>query len=212
MARPSFPSLLVHQRPPILYWCGKGALFRLFCRRESLPRHRQGEGPGPLVGGGAGGILAAMTDVTRILSRHRAGRPARRRAAAAAGLRRAAQAGGRRSWPRRSPARRSQATALVHEAYLRLVGRRDRPSTGTAAATSSPPPPRPCAASSSSSARRKQAAQARRRPAARRPRPERPRRAATPADDLLALDEALDRLAAHDPDAAELVKLRFFAG
>ena len=27
-----------------------------------------------------------------------------------------------RGWPTRSPARRSQATALVHEAYLRLVG------------------------------------------------------------------------------------------
>jgi RNA polymerase sigma factor (TIGR02999 family) len=37
---------------------------------------------------------------------------------------------------------------------------------------------------------------------------------ATEADDeqLLALHEALDRLAAHDPAKAELVKLRFFAG
>jgi RNA polymerase sigma factor (TIGR02999 family) len=33
-----------------------------------------------------------------------------------------------------------------------------------------------------------------------------------PSDDLLALDEALTRLAAHDPVRAELVKLRFFAG
>ena len=33
-----------------------------------------------------------------------------------------------------------------------------------------------------------------------------------PSDDLLALDEALTRLAAHDPSRAELVKLRFFAG
>ena len=33
-----------------------------------------------------------------------------------------------------------------------------------------------------------------------------------PAEDLLALDEALDRLAAEDPQAAELVKLRYFAG
>ena len=30
--------------------------------------------------------------------------------------------------------------------------------------------------------------------------------------DLLALSEALDRLAARDPQAAELVKLKFFAG
>src|SRR5439155_6774992 len=33
-----------------------------------------------------------------------------------------------------------------------------------------------------------------------------------PPDDLLALDEALSRLAARDPVRAELVKLRFFAG
>jgi RNA polymerase sigma factor (TIGR02999 family) len=33
-----------------------------------------------------------------------------------------------------------------------------------------------------------------------------------PEDDLLALDEALDRLAALEPKRAEVVKLRFFAG
>jgi RNA polymerase sigma factor (TIGR02999 family) len=33
-----------------------------------------------------------------------------------------------------------------------------------------------------------------------------------PNDDLLALDEALTRLVAHDPAKAELVKLRYFAG
>jgi RNA polymerase sigma factor (TIGR02999 family) len=32
------------------------------------------------------------------------------------------------------------------------------------------------------------------------------------SDDLLALDEALDRLAEHDRQSAELVKLRYFAG
>ncbi len=32
------------------------------------------------------------------------------------------------------------------------------------------------------------------------------------ADNLLALDEALQRLALADPQAAELVKLRYFAG
>ena len=31
-------------------------------------------------------------------------------------------------------------------------------------------------------------------------------------EDLLALDEALERLAEHDPQSAELVKLRYFAG
>jgi DNA-directed RNA polymerase specialized sigma24 family protein len=33
-----------------------------------------------------------------------------------------------------------------------------------------------------------------------------------PAEELLALDEALDRFAARDPVKAELVKLRYFAG
>ncbi len=33
-----------------------------------------------------------------------------------------------------------------------------------------------------------------------------------PAEDLLALDDALNRLAAVDPVKAELVKLRYFAG
>src|SRR5262249_24390059 len=33
-----------------------------------------------------------------------------------------------------------------------------------------------------------------------------------PSEDLLALDEALDRLTAHDPIKAERLKLRFFAG
>jgi DNA-directed RNA polymerase specialized sigma24 family protein len=36
--------------------------------------------------------------------------------------------------------------------------------------------------------------------------------AAAPPEDLLALDEALDRLAHHDPAAGQLVKLCYFAG
>jgi RNA polymerase sigma factor (TIGR02999 family) len=36
--------------------------------------------------------------------------------------------------------------------------------------------------------------------------------AVVPSEDLLAIDEALEGLAAVDPQAAELVKLRFFAG
>lgn len=36
--------------------------------------------------------------------------------------------------------------------------------------------------------------------------------AGIPTDDLLALNEALTRLAAEDPAKAELVKLRYFAG
>jgi RNA polymerase sigma factor (TIGR02999 family) len=36
--------------------------------------------------------------------------------------------------------------------------------------------------------------------------------APAPSEDLLALDEALNKLAAEDPAKAELVKLRYFAG
>ena len=36
--------------------------------------------------------------------------------------------------------------------------------------------------------------------------------ATSDADHLLAVDEALDKLAAQDPLAADLIKLRFFAG
>jgi DNA-directed RNA polymerase specialized sigma24 family protein len=35
---------------------------------------------------------------------------------------------------------------------------------------------------------------------------------AKPPEDILALDEALSRLAYHDPVKAEVVRLRFFAG
>ncbi len=45
------------------------------------------------------------------------------------------------------PGQTLQATALVHEAYLRLVDVDQPQHWQTAAATSSPQPPRPCAAS-----------------------------------------------------------------
>jgi DNA-directed RNA polymerase specialized sigma24 family protein len=35
---------------------------------------------------------------------------------------------------------------------------------------------------------------------------------AAPSEDILALDEALSRLAAEDPTKAKLVKLRYFGG
>jgi RNA polymerase sigma factor (TIGR02999 family) len=107
------------------------------------------------------------------------------------------------------PGQTLQATALVHEAYLRLVGAE----------------PSPCwdgrthfFAAAAEAMRRILVESARRKRRlkhgggrAREPEladiagPERPER-------LLALDEALDRLAAANPRAAELVKLRSFAG
>ena len=103
-----------------------------------------------------------------------------------------------------------QPTALVHEAYLRLVGTPDgehwnhRGHFFGAAAEAM---------------RRILVESARRRRSSKRgggriqqgvdhleiPSPQ-------PAEDLLALDEALDKLAAIDPVKADLVKLRYFAG
>jgi RNA polymerase sigma factor (TIGR02999 family) len=154
-------------------------------------------------------MLGRMADVTQILAAIEAGDPT----AAAdllplvyAELRKLAAA----RLAREDPGQTLQPTALVHEAYLRLVGA-DRAqhwnSRGHFFAA---------------------AAQAMRRIlieiARRKGGPEASGRHArvelsdVPADlhrsdlDLLVLSEALDRLQARDPRAAELVKLRFFAG
>jgi RNA polymerase sigma factor (TIGR02999 family) len=111
---------------------------------------------------------------------------------------------------REAPGQTLQATALVHEAYLRLVGQdqiRRWDSRGHFFAA---------------------AAEAMRRVLINRARDKRrfkrggghqqieldmaeiPRD--SPGDDLLALNDALDKLGREDPACAELVKLRFFAG
>ena len=88
-----------------------------------------------------------MNEVTRILSAIEAGDPQAAEQLLPLvydELRRLAD----RRLAREKPGQTLQATALVHEAYLRLVdpgGQRP----GTIAATSSPPPPRRCAGSSS---------------------------------------------------------------
>jgi RNA polymerase sigma factor (TIGR02999 family) len=109
-----------------------------------------------------------------------------------------------------NPGQTLQATALVHEAYLRLVGaeqaqRWDSRGHFFAAAAEA--------------MRRILIENARRRLTVKRA-GDRDREQVAPAqliapeiaDDLLALDEALDNLAQVDPPAAELVKLRYFAG
>jgi RNA polymerase sigma factor (TIGR02999 family) len=106
------------------------------------------------------------------------------------------------------PGQTLEPTALVHEAYLRLVGPagprvyRDRCHFFAAAA---------------SAMRRILIDQARRKHTekhgGRRLRRELPDLAAPqPDDELLALNEALDQLAAEDPVKARLVELRYFAG
>jgi RNA polymerase sigma factor (TIGR02999 family) len=107
------------------------------------------------------------------------------------------------------PGQTLQATALVHEAYVRLVDANQAPqwnSRGHFFAAAAEAMRRILV----ESARRKQrlkhgGGRVRERAEGDLVGPERPER-------LLALDEALERLAAASPQAAELVKLRYFAG
>jgi RNA polymerase sigma factor (TIGR02999 family) len=112
---------------------------------------------------------------------------------------------------REKPGQTLQATALVHEAYLRLVEANDaRPwnSRGHFFGAVAEAMRRILV----ENARRK--ARGRHGGGLRRVELDAGCSLAEPPpdDDLLALDEALDRLAALDPKRAEVVKLRFFAG
>jgi RNA polymerase sigma factor (TIGR02999 family) len=108
-----------------------------------------------------------------------------------------------------SPGQTLQATALVHEAYLRLVG--DEPhdwqNRGHFFAAAAEAMRRILV----DNARRKQA---RKSGGSRQRVPLDSADVADPAtpEDILALDDALAKLAAEDPQAAEVVKLRLFAG
>jgi RNA polymerase sigma factor (TIGR02999 family) len=108
------------------------------------------------------------------------------------------------------PGQTLQATALVHEAYVRLVDVdqvRPRNSRGHFFAAAA-------------EAMRRILIEHARRKRRQRHGGGRQRRALDlealtaqePADELLALQDALERLAAHDPLKARLVELRFFAG
>src|SRR5262249_11292635 len=108
------------------------------------------------------------------------------------------------------PGQTLQATALVHEAYLRLVGGEQAPRWNSRG---------PFFAAAAEAMRRILVEQARRRNAAKRGgqagREELPESAIVapePAEDLLAVSDALEHLSTIDPVAAELVRLRFFAG
>jgi RNA polymerase sigma factor (TIGR02999 family) len=163
-----------------------------------------------------------MTDVSRILEQIQAGEPAAAekllplvydelRKLAAAKL------------AHEKPGQTLQATALVHEAYLRLVGARSASKGEDSLA---------CAAGSHQFANRAHffaaAAEAIRRILVEQARHKNRVRhgggrrridldeacslVEPPSDDLLALDEALTRLAALNPVRAEVVKLRYFGG
>src|SRR5437870_10578125 len=108
------------------------------------------------------------------------------------------------------PGQTLQATALVHEAYLRLVGAQNAQrwdSRGHFFAAAAEAMRRILV----ENARRKRGLK---HGGDRHRQPLDPDCVAAPeaADDLLALDEALTRLAATEPNVVELVKLRYFAG
>src|SRR5262245_1172849 len=110
---------------------------------------------------------------------------------------------------RESPGQTLQATALVHEAYLRLVGSQDPGWNGRGHFF----------AAAAEAMRRILVENARRKRSLKRGgglvrREFNETELVVPGlgDDLLALDEALTRLAAKDPIKAQLVELRHFAG
>jgi RNA polymerase sigma factor (TIGR02999 family) len=110
---------------------------------------------------------------------------------------------------RERPGHTLQATALVHEAYVRLVGPGDPrgwDGRGHFFAAAAEAMRRILVENARRKGRRKRGGGlARRFEDLDVSAPERP-------EALLALDEALDRLSAESPQAAELVKLRFFVG
>jgi RNA polymerase sigma factor (TIGR02999 family) len=109
-----------------------------------------------------------------------------------------------------APGQTLQPTALVHEAYLRLVGKGDEPHWDGRAHFF---------AAAAEAMRRILVDDARRKHRLKR-RGDRRRldlanveaAADAPGEDLVALGEALDQFAAEEPQKAELVKLRYFAG
>jgi RNA polymerase sigma factor (TIGR02999 family) len=108
------------------------------------------------------------------------------------------------------PGQTLDATALVHEAFLRLVNVEEAPRWNSRGHFF---------AAAAEAMRRILVENARRRHSQKRGGGQIRQSldhvqvfAPQPADDLLALNEALDRLAARDPVKADLVKLRYFAG
>jgi RNA polymerase sigma factor (TIGR02999 family) len=145
-----------------------------------------------------------MSDVTQILSQIELGDPAAAEALLPLiydELRKLAAA----KLAQEKPGQTLQATALVHEAYLRLVGSRtyrDRRHFFASAATAM----RHILVDAA------RAKRCEKRGGIRERKPLEDVADHLPDDELLALHEALEQLAAEDPLKARLVELRYFAG
>lgn len=108
---------------------------------------------------------------------------------------------------REAPGHTLDATALVHEAYLRIAGDQSFDHRGHFFAAAAEAMRRILVESARRKRAEKHGGGLNRLDAA-----DVPIAAPEPVEDLLALDEALDRFAEVEPEKAELVKLRYFAG
>ena len=149
-----------------------------------------------------------MTDVTRILSAIEEGDPSATEQLLPLvyeELRKLAA----QKMAQEKPGQTLQATALVHEAYIRLVGPQEKNWSGRthffAAAAEAM---RRILIDNSRRKQRLKRGGAQQRVDLNDAKPA----IDGPSDDLIALDEALARLAEMDPTKADLVKLRYFAG
>jgi RNA polymerase sigma factor (TIGR02999 family) len=151
----------------------------------------------------------AMTDVTKLLSQIDEGDPSaaeRLLPLVYDELRRLAAA----KLAQEQPGQTLQATALVHEAYLRLVrgnGMEDWHGRGHFFSAAAEAMRRILIENARRRGRKKHGGEFQR--------ADLPLAEIADSDDshdLLALNDALERLAEHDPQSAELVKLRYFTG
>ena len=108
---------------------------------------------------------------------------------------------------RENPGQTLQPTALVHEAYLRLVGDQQFDGRGHFFAAAAEAMRRILVESARRKGRAKRGGDYRRVDL-----DEYGVTLGPNADEIIALDEALTRLAAEDPEAAQVVQLHFFAG
>jgi RNA polymerase sigma factor (TIGR02999 family) len=157
----------------------------------------------------ATGILGRMSEVTRILNAIEQGDPQAARQLLPLVYDELRQLAAQKL-AREKPGQTLEATALVHEAYLRLVGQGGDPhwnSRGHFFAAAAEAMRRILVENARRKKRLKHGGDRKRLDLehADLALPQGP-------DELLLIDEAIHKLAAEDPEAAQLVKLRFYAG
>lgn len=153
-------------------------------------------------------MVAKVSDVTRMLKAIQEGRSEEAEALLPLVYRELRQIAASRM-AQEAPGHTLQPTALVNEAWVRLFGSSHQPFAGRAHFF----------AAAAEAMRRILVESARRRQSLKRGAGaqhveflDSQVSQTMPSDEMLAVDEALDLLAAHDPIAADLVKLKYFVG